>query len=254
MLGRKPLVVTNTISLLLVLVLNYLAASGKLTGVSVAEVSHKYDTLFAPAGYAFSIWGLIYLLSIGFVAYQWYLLKARPSEKFIQQTGLWYAIGNLTNIGWLYCWTNEWLGLSVICILALLISLCFLNHRLCTITFNSSTKERLFTCWPVAIYLGWVMVATIACIASFLVFKSWHGALFGEEKWTILVLIIAASLYILLLFYKQLIGPALVGMWAFTAIAVRQWQSHYAVVITALGAAIILLCLICFILFRKKIA
>ena len=65
---QKALLFTNTISFIFTLIMNGLAGSGDFNGKSVADVSATYDTLFAPAGYAFSIWGLIYVLVLGFVS------------------------------------------------------------------------------------------------------------------------------------------------------------------------------------------
>ncbi|MEX0772781.1 MAG: hypothetical protein WD038_06410 [Balneolales bacterium] len=55
-------VILNTLTLAGVIIVNILAGPGKIGGQDVGEVSRRYDTLFAPAGYAFSIWGIIYLL------------------------------------------------------------------------------------------------------------------------------------------------------------------------------------------------
>ncbi|MEX1136461.1 MAG: hypothetical protein WEB89_06135 [Balneolales bacterium] len=55
-------VILNTLTLAGVIIVNILAGPGEIGGQDVGEVSRRYDTLFAPAGYAFSIWGIIYLL------------------------------------------------------------------------------------------------------------------------------------------------------------------------------------------------
>jgi len=103
------LVVLNTLTFLLVLFINYAASTHLLENVSVGEVSHKYNTLFAPADYAFIIWSVIYLLLIGFVIYQWILLKD-DSKHYIKRTGIWFAVSNIANALWCYCWVHEWLG------------------------------------------------------------------------------------------------------------------------------------------------
>ncbi|MFM1581668.1 tryptophan-rich sensory protein [Helcococcus bovis] len=52
----------NLIVFAITLIINYLTASGFINGMSQKVVSNKYNTLITPAGFAFSIWGLIYLL------------------------------------------------------------------------------------------------------------------------------------------------------------------------------------------------
>lgn len=65
------LLVLNTLSLLFTLVMNGLSNKGMFNGKTVGQVSAEFETLFAPAGYAFSIWGVIYILLILFVSRQW---------------------------------------------------------------------------------------------------------------------------------------------------------------------------------------
>ena len=59
--AQRVLVMLNTISTVAMLVVNGFAASGRLGGVTVKEISDRYETLFTPAGYAFSIWSVIFL-------------------------------------------------------------------------------------------------------------------------------------------------------------------------------------------------
>ena len=109
---------------------NFVAGSGIFSSTTVGEVSHKYDTLFAPAGYAFIIWSFLFLLTIAFVGYEWVLLKNGDPKGYINRTAYWFALSNVANTVWLYCWINELLGWSVLIILLLLFTLCMLTVRL----------------------------------------------------------------------------------------------------------------------------
>jgi uncharacterized membrane protein (UPF0136 family) len=242
MMGKnKNLVLLNTITLALMLFVNYTSATAVFSTVTVGDVSHKYDTLFAPAGYAFIIWSLIFLLCIGFVAYQWILLNSGDPRQYIKRTGIWFAISNIANSLWLYCWINELIGWSVILILLLLLSLCVLVVRLRLELDDEPVLTIFFVWWPIVFYLGWIMVATIACIASWFVYKGWRGGTIGEDIWTIIMIIIAGILYLLLVRTRNMREAAGVGIWAFVAIAVRQWHTHNNIVITAITASALLL-------------
>jgi hypothetical protein len=46
-------------------------------GESIATVTRQYDSLFVPAGYAFSIWGIIYL---SFIIYA--VVQLLPAQKY----------------------------------------------------------------------------------------------------------------------------------------------------------------------------
>jgi len=222
------------------LVVNFVASAGISSTKTVAEISHKYNTLFAPAGYAFIIWSLIFLLAIAFVIYELVLLKNGDTKDYIKRTGYWFTLSNVANAVWLYCWTHEQLALSVLVILLLLFALCMLTVRLGAELTDQPVITIFFVWWPIAFYLGWMMVATIACIAAWLTGTGWHGGAIGEETWTIIMIAIATLLYLLLVVRRNLRETAMVGIWAFIAIAVRQWQDHNNIAIAAIVASIVL--------------
>ncbi|MDB5249684.1 MAG: hypothetical protein JWQ40_4078 [Segetibacter sp.] len=240
----KVIVILNTITLVLMLFFNYAFSTGLFYGVTVGEVSYKYDTLFTPSGYAFAIWSVIFLLCIGFVGYHWFLLKRGDPEFYIKRTGIWFIIGNLANALWLYCWTNEMIGWSVILILILLCSLCVLTVRLRLELDDVPVRTIFFVWWPIVFYLAWIMVATIACIAAWFVSNGWRGGAIAEDIWAITMIAAAGVLYLLLVRKRNLREAAAVGIWAFVAIAVRQWHTHNNIAITAIAAGAILLVVI----------
>ncbi len=189
----RLLVILNTVTLLIMLLANYAGNTGLFSNVNVADISDKYDTLFAPAGYAFAIWGLLFLLAIGFVVYQWILLKRKDPDQYITRTGVWFAVSNLANAIWLYCWLNERIGLSVICILFLLLSLIILTVKLRLELDDVAVRDIFFVWWPVTLYLGWIMVATIACIAAWLTSVGWSEMGIAGNVWTVILILIAVS-------------------------------------------------------------
>ncbi|NDE06054.1 MAG: hypothetical protein EBZ89_01515 [Chloroflexi bacterium] len=56
------MVITNVVTLVATLVLNGLATGLPLNGRTTGEISDSFPNVFAPAGYVFSIWGIIYIL------------------------------------------------------------------------------------------------------------------------------------------------------------------------------------------------
>ena len=248
---NRFLVIINTITLAVVLFVNYASNAYLFNETTVAGVSHKYDTVFAPAGYAFIIWGIIFLLCICFIIYQWVLLK-NDKKQYIYRTGLWFAISNIANALWVYCWVNEWLGLSVVLILILLLSLIILTLRLRLELDDEPVRTIFFVWWPIAIYLGWIMVATIACIASWLVYIQWNGFGIADTIWCIIMIAAALLLYIILLQKRNLRESAFVGIWSFIAIAVRQWNVHNNIVVTAIAALVILTILVTMQVYKNR--
>jgi hypothetical protein len=237
---NRRIVIANTITLVIMLAANFVAGSGIFITTTVADVSHKYDTLFAPAGYAFIIWSFLFILAIAFVGFEWVLVKKGDPNGYINRTGCWFALSNVANTVWLYCWINEQLAWSVLIILLLLYTLCMLTVRLRAELDDEPVRTILFVWWPISFYLGWIMVASIACIAAWLVSKGWHGGAVGEEAWTIIMIAIASALYVLIVITRNLREAASVGIWAFIAIAVKQWHAHNNIGVAAVIASIVL--------------
>src|SRR5690554_1411238 len=110
------LLILNTATLLITLLINYLVGANDLTGASVGEISDKYDNLFTPAGYAFAIWGVIYFLLIVFVAYQWIVWIKQRNDEYLRRTGIWFILSNIANATWIIVWTSDRMGLSMVMI------------------------------------------------------------------------------------------------------------------------------------------
>ncbi len=111
-----------------VIFINYLAGKGYINRTTPGEISDKYSNLLTPDGYAFSIWGLIYLGLIAFSVYQ-----ALPSQKnkprFTKNRTL-YIASCAANVAWIYFWHYEQILLSLGAILILLGSLVLINRNL----------------------------------------------------------------------------------------------------------------------------
>ncbi|MBE0661358.1 MAG: hypothetical protein IH597_02730 [Bacteroidales bacterium] len=241
---KKPisLLLLNSLSLLFALIMNGLSGAAVFDGKTVGAVSKQYNTLIAPDGYAFAIWGLIYLFLIMFVCYQWYSYYILKQESEIKQTGLWLSVANIANGLWIVAWLNEAIGISVLLIFMLLVSLIVLTVRLRLEIWDAPKRTIIFIWWPAALYLGWIIVASVSNVAAFLVSLNWQGGFLSESMWTIIMIGIASIIYLWLVFSRNLRESAVVGIWAFIAIAVRHWNVYSDIAIAALiGAGILML-------------
>jgi len=77
----KRFQILNIVALIVTIGVNYLSNTGFFNNETMASISGKYQNLFTPAGYAFSIWGLIYLGLFGFVIYYGLLQKIRKLRR-----------------------------------------------------------------------------------------------------------------------------------------------------------------------------
>ena len=118
----------NILAVLGLLLVNGLANSLPLNGLNTGEISDRFDVLFVPAGYVFSIWGLIYLGLIAFSIYQ--VMPAQRENPRLRSLGWLFALSCLANITWLFLWHYEYFVLTVVAMLVLLGSLIIIYQRL----------------------------------------------------------------------------------------------------------------------------
>ncbi|MEO6188725.1 MAG: hypothetical protein ABIO82_01430, partial [Ginsengibacter sp.] len=123
----------------------------------------------------------------------------------------------------------------------LLLSLIILIFRLRLELDDEPVRTIFFVWWPITFYVGWIMVATIACISAWLVSIGWDAWVISESSWTIIMIIVASLFYILLVLKRNMREALLVGVWAFVAIAIRQWNAHTNIAYTAITASLVLL-------------
>jgi hypothetical protein len=238
---KKLLSILNIFFFILMVILNYVSNTGIINGNTMATVSAKYENLFTPAGYAFSIWGLIYLGLLGFVIFQaWAVFKQKKFARVVGKVGWWFILSCLANISWIFAWLYEEIGISVLIMVFLLF---------CLIQIIRNTRMELddeplpvigFLWWPFSAYSGWITVAFVANMAAYLTAIGWNGFGISGVTWTILLIIVAGVINLMITWARNMREFALVGVWALVAIAVANWNQHSAVVVAALGTAGIL--------------
>jgi len=236
--GISPLQVANILGYVGVVGVNVLANALPLGGNTTAELSDAYPNLFVPAGYVFSIWGVIYLLLLAFTVYQ--ASPARRGEGFLRKIGYLFALSCALNISWIFLWHYEYVIPSLLPMFALLASLILIYTRLDVGRGSPARGERLWVHLPFSVYLGWITVAPIANVVAALVSINWAGLGLGEVAWTVIVMAIAVFLTVLNTYTRGDMGYALVIVWALGGIAVKQMAIQAIVTTAGLGIAIIL--------------
>ncbi|MCW3994735.1 MAG: tryptophan-rich sensory protein [Candidatus Bathyarchaeota archaeon] len=213
----------------LTVIVNGIAGSTTLIGgQNTAAVSNKYPTLITPAPYVFAIWGVIYFLLGIFVVYQ--ALPKQKENDFIPKISWLFVLSSILNISWIVVWQFEYLTVSVVLIVAYLLSLITIYLRLNIGRGNVKIVEKLTVHLPFSIYLGWLSIATIANITVALVANNWDGFGIAAETWAIIIVAVALVLTLLMLGIRKDIAYALVIIWAFIGISVN--QSNANVVLT----------------------
>ncbi len=229
---RAVLVAVATVA---TIVFNGLATTGRLNGVMTNEISDRYPTVVTPAGYAFSIWGLIYFGMIAFTIYQ---LLPSKLVRFRNIRTL-YIVSCVFNCGWLYFWHQYSIGICVVLILGLLATLALINIKL---KDAQSVRDAVFTKAPFGIYFGWV---TAAAIVNFVLYLKYIGVEMSDSSWNLLgggCLILATLVALLVRVKLRNFFYPLAIAWAITGIAIQQ-RGNTAVILTAAICVVISLVL-----------
>jgi hypothetical protein len=175
----------NIAAFSLVLAVNGMANGIPIGGQTTGEISATYPSLFTPAGFTFSIWGLIYLSLAVFVVYQ--ALPAQRESQEILRVGLWFKLSCLANTLWIFAWHYDFLFISLVLMIGILITLIQIFR-----SFDASTSQLVR--FPFSLYTGWITVATIA---NFSVLQTAWGLNdwgISAVQWTWLKLAIAGAI------------------------------------------------------------
>ena len=232
----------NVLAFAVTVIVNGLASSLALNGRTTAEVSDQYFTLVTPAGYVFSIWGVIYVLLLAFVVFQ--ALPSQREKPFLRQINVLFILSSVFNVVWLFLWHYDQIVLSVALMFALLATLIAVYLRLGIGKTMVTLKERVFVHLPFSVYLGWITVASIANVASALVAVGWDGFGLASDVWAVLVIAVALLITLGVIATRRDVAYSLVLVWALVGIAVNQSAYQNVVLASLIGAVTIVVALV----------
>jgi hypothetical protein len=214
---RRQLAVIVTI--LITLVVNGLANALPLNGLNTGQISDRFQVYFVPAGYVFSIWGVIYLGLIAFAIFQ--ALPAQRENPRLRAAGWWISLGGLANSAWIFLWHYEQFPLTLIAMLVLLGTLIVTYLHLNIGRSAVSAAETWAVRLPFSIYLGWITVATVANVTSLLDYLKWNGFGIAPEIWMGIVLAAVVVIAVLMNFTRRDVAYTAVILWALAGIAIK---------------------------------
>ena len=239
---QYPLIIkiTTAAAFLVMIAINALANILPINGITTGAVSDSYPNLFAPAGLTFTIWGLIYVLLLIFVLDQTGLFRRlnEQQQQLLRRISPYFIISSLANTLWIICWHYGFISLSLLPMLAILLSLLTIMTR-----FDPSPmtiKDELLIRLPFSVYTGWITVAMIANITTALVSQNWTGWGISEEIWTIVALAAGLLIGTITILKRQDIAYGLVLVWAYIGIAIKRYDAapRHSLIILAVFIAI----------------
>lgn len=230
--------VTVVVSYIVTLVMNWLATTGALGGLTTQQIATRYPIYFLPANFTFGIWGIIYLALGAYTVYQ-----ALPSQRERPQqraVGWLVALTGVFNSLWLVMFQNTLFAASMVAMLALLATLIVIYTRLDIGRVRMSVTTRVLVALPVSLYLGWITVATIANASYVLFDAGWDGFGIPGATWAVIMLLVATALTLVIVATRRDIAYLLVVVWAYYGIWVRQAEMQQVAGVAGVAALLLL--------------
>lgn len=239
------------------LAVNALANFLPIGGITTGQVSNKFPSLFTPAPVTFAIWGVIYLLLLGFVVFQAGAINPLRSRLVLQKTGFLFILSCVFNIVWLLSWHYLKLGLSVLWIFVLLLTLIPLSGLMKNA--GESFLEKLLTHGAFSLYFGWVTVAAITNVSTWLVSLGWNGFGLPQTFWAIALLIVGAVIGCITTWKRRDWVYPLAILWAYAGIlikhlSVKGYQGAYPGIILTAALCAAALCIAAGLTMREDVA
>jgi benzodiazapine receptor len=232
----------NVLATVATITINGLANALPINEQTTGEISDRFRVYFVPAGYVFSIWGLIYLALMAFAVYQ--ALPAQRENPHLRRIGYLFALSCVANSAWIFLWHYGFFELTLVAMFGLLLLLIATYLRLDIGRTRVSTAEKWLVHIPFSIYLGWITVATIANVTSVLYYLNWDGWGIHPQIWAVIMLIVGAGIASAVSIRRGDVAYVLVIVWAFVGIAVKHAATSLVAVTAGLMALIIALTLL----------
>ncbi len=231
----------NILAFVLVIAVNALANALPLGGQTTGQVSASYSSLFTPAGYVFSIWGLIYAGLTAFIIYQ--ALPAQRSNPRLAGMQVAFVANCVANAVWLFLWHYDLIVASLAAMAVILATLVWIYRTLDIGRADVTLSERWLVHLPFSLYTAWITVATIANLSAVQVAQGWTAIGFDAMTWTVIKIALAGAIAATVLFRRRDIAFVLVVVWAGAGIAVKQAATPMvagaATTVAVLGALLV---------------
>lgn len=223
---KTPIRILVIITFLGMIAVNALANIIPINGQTTGQVSDAYPNLFAPAGFTFAIWGLIYFTLAAYVLYQFGFFQSRKNKTkavLLDKIGLYFSISSIANTAWVFAWHYHKILLSMFLMIVILVCLIVINQIINKEQFL--LRENIFINIPFSIYFGWITVATIANATVLLVGLGWDRFGISEVGWTVIVILFGAIISITTMLKNKNFVYGLVIIWAYTGILIKHISS-----------------------------
>lgn len=224
--------ISNTISFVALVVINVLSSMGKIGYGTNSEISRENPTPITPAGFAFSIWGVIWFFQAGFIIFQWtapLYNQGKDQYQYLNKLNFFWSGALFFQCAWTFAFGYEvmWLAFVFIFTAFSFFAICYWKLQCLSLKYQEETMEPhshfmtgciyVFYYLPTAINLTWLLIATI--VQGMIVFIHSNHYIYPSVG---AIMCVVASLFAILLSVLYLDSvPAFTAIWALSAICLE---------------------------------
>lgn len=234
-MNHRKSIILSLISVIIMFILYGLTEIGFFGPNPVGRTGNYNEPLIVPEPYAFAIWGLIYLGLICLPIFQWFNRQEGHQEWITFRT--WFSINVILNGLWLAFASYDWLIITLLVIIAMLITLYKMRMSLKKIQAEQSPVNYWLESFVVHIYFAWITLATALNVSAALAYYKWSGFGLSEVSWSLIILPIAALIATAVFMRFRDRAYAGVIVWAFVALVVKHISVNPSIAYLSLGVA-----------------
>lgn len=194
------------------------------TDMSVGEISDMYfgEVLIIPAGYAFSIWGLIYLGVLALAVVQ--ALPGYGDNPHFEEARIPLIANMACNFAWVATWQSLLFPIATVILVLQLATGVWLYYALGIPSRPAHSTLEEWIRFPISVYVGWLTLATVVGVSTLFHFWEWGAWGLSYAAWASIMLAISAVIgFVLTLRWEDPVY-GLVFIWGYAAVALRPDQ------------------------------
>lgn len=221
-------------------------------GQSPAEFSADSDDTLKVAGYAFAIWGLIYLWLLVYAVRQ--VLPQTGESPLIHRLG-WPSVAALLGIGW---WVAaaafDQEAATVVLIFGSLAALLvpLLGNAGAIRALRRADRDRWMTVWPLAMLAGWLTVAAPLNLITVATGNDALPAMLSPTAWAVLAIVLVTATALGVTQRLRTLAYGLPIAWGLLGAFVAEQERNPVVAYVALAAAVAVLVGVIVLTFRLR--
>lgn len=221
-------------------------------GQTPGEFAADGDATLRVAGYAFSIWGVIYLGLLAYAVRQ--VLPATGESDMLTVFG-WPSVAALLGIGWwIVASAADWKAATVVLIFAsaavLIVPLAIQGRAIRALSRRD--RDLWLTIWPLALLAGWLTIAAPVNLLTVATSAEALPAALPPTGWAIVAVVAVVAAALLMTARLRISAYALPIAWGLVGVFAAEQARNPTLAFAALGAAGVVLVGAVILVFRLR--